>query len=144
MSLERRSQLAEPGPPELLTTRQCALIDIGRSGFYHQPIRETAEDLALMCILTARFLETPWCGSRQMTRYLQHKGHTIGRKRIRRLMAMMGLLPIYQQPCTKMPNPEHRKFPYLLRDMAINRPNKAGALTSCTPPCDAATSTWSW
>ena len=91
--------------------RQCALIGVSRSGFYHRPVGETAENLALMQVIDAQFLETPWYGSRWMARHLQREGHAVGRKRIRRLMATMGLVPIYQRPPTTVPDPEHRVFP---------------------------------
>ena len=85
---------------------------------------ETAETLALMRLIDAQFLETPWCGSRQMARHLRRDGHEVGRKRVRRLMAVMGLAPIYQRPRTTVPNPEHRIWPYLLRGVVIDRPNQ--------------------
>ena len=77
-----------------------------------------------MRMIDARFLETPWYGARQMARHLRREGYTVGRKRIRRLMAKMGLAPIYQRPRTTVPHPEHQIFPYQLRDLAINRPNQ--------------------
>ena len=77
-----------------------------------------------MRLIDAQFLETPWYGSRQMARHLRREGYAVGRKRIRRLMAKMGLAPIYQRPRTSIPHPEHRVFPYLLRDMTIDRPNQ--------------------
>ena len=123
MSLERRRQLIEPDHPSLSIVRQCQLVSISRSGFYHRPVGETAENLALMRVIDAQFLETPWYGSRQMARHLAREGHAVGRKRIRRLMATMGLVPIYQRPRTTVPNPEHQVFPYLLRDLVIDRPN---------------------
>ncbi|MBK1660592.1 IS3 family transposase [Paracraurococcus ruber] len=124
MSLERRRQMIEPDHPQLSVVRQCELVSISRSGFYRRPAGETALNLELMRLIDAQFLETPWYGSRQMARHLQREGYTVGRKRIRRLMAKMGLAPIYQRPRTTVPNPEHRVFPYLLRDMAIDRPNQ--------------------
>jgi putative transposase len=69
-------------------------------------------------------LETPWYGSRQMTRHLRRLGHAVGRKRVRRLMATMGLAPIYQRPRTTVPHPAHRIYPYLLRDLVVDRPNQ--------------------
>src|SRR4051812_49627171 len=69
-------------------------------------------------------LETPWYGSRQMARHLRRDGHEVGRKRVRRLMGVMGLVPIYQRPRTTVPHPEHRVYPYLLRDVAVERPNQ--------------------
>ena len=124
MSLDRRRQLIELDHPELSVVRQCELVSISRSGFYHRPAGETALNLEVMRLIDAQFLQTPWYGSRQMARHLRREGYVVGRKRIRRLMAKMGLVPIYQRPRTTVPNPEHRIFPYLLRDLAIDRPNQ--------------------
>jgi putative transposase len=124
MSVERRRQMIEPEHPRLSVVRQCALVSISRSGFYYQPAGETALNLALMRLIDEQFLETPWYGSRQMARHLRREGYTVGRKRVRRLMAQMGLAPIYQRPRTTIPHPEHRIYPYLLRDMVIDRPNQ--------------------
>ena len=124
MSLDRRRQIIEPEHPQLSVVRQCELVSIRRSGFYHRPAGETALNLELMRLIDAQFLETPWYGSRQMARHLRREGYVIGRKRIRRLMAKMGLAAIYQRPRTTVPNPEHRIFPYLLREMVIDRPNQ--------------------
>ena len=77
-----------------------------------------------MRLLDAQFLETPWYGSRQMTRHFRRQGHDVNRKRIRRLMIKMGLVAVYQRPKTTVPNPEHKIWPYLLRDMKIDRPNQ--------------------
>ncbi len=116
--------MIETEHPSLSVVRQCELVSISRSGFYYQPAGETAENLALMRLIDAQFLETPWYGSRQMARHLRRDGHEVGRKRVRRLMALMGLVPIYQRPRTTVPNPDHRIWPYLLRDMVIDRPNQ--------------------
>jgi putative transposase len=124
MSLDRRRQMIEPGRPQLSIVRQCELLSVNRSGFYHRPAGETALNLELMRRIDAQFLETPWYGARQMARHLRREGSVVGRKRIRRLMAKMGLAPIYQRPRTTVPNPEHRIFPYLLREMVIDRPNQ--------------------
>src|SRR4051794_37740906 len=124
MSVERRRQMIEPGHAALSVVRQCELVSISRSGFYYQPAGDTALNLALMRLIDAQFLETPWYGSRQMASHLRREGYKVGRKRIRRLMAKMGLVPIYQRPRTTVPHPEHRIYPYLLREMAITRPNQ--------------------
>jgi putative transposase len=97
---------------------------ISRSGFYYRPAGETPLNLTLMRLIDEQFLETPWYGSRQMARHLRREGYTVGRKRVRRLMARMGLEPIYQRPRTTIPHPGHRIYPYLLREMAIDRPNQ--------------------
>jgi putative transposase len=124
MSVERRRQMIQSDHPQLSIVRQCELVAISRSGFYHRPAGETALNLELMRLIDAQFLETPWYGSRQMARHLRHEGYGAGRKRVRRLMARMGLAPIYQRPRTSVPHPEHRVFPYLLRDLVIGRPNQ--------------------
>jgi putative transposase len=133
MSLDRRRQIIEPEHPQLSVVRQCELVSIRRSGFYHRPAGETALNLELMRLIDAQFLETPWYGSRQMARHLRREGYVIGRKRIRRLMAKMGLAAIYQRPRTTVPNPEHRIFPYLLREMVIDRPNQVWAMDISVP-----------
>jgi putative transposase len=124
MSVERRRQMIEPDHPGLPVVRQCELVSISRSGFYRRPVGETPLNLTLMRLIDAQFLETPWYGSRQMTRHLRREGYTVGRKGVRRLMAKIGLVPIYQRPRTTVPHPEHRTFPYRLRDAVIERANQ--------------------
>jgi putative transposase len=124
MSVERRRQMIEPEHPRLSVVRQCELVSISRSGFYYQPAGETPLNLALMRLIDEQFLEAPWYGSRQMARHLRREGYTVGRKRIRRLMAKMGLEPIYRRPRTTIPQPGHRIYPYLLRQMEIERANQ--------------------
>ena len=116
--------MIDPEHPRLSVVRQCELVSISRSGFYYQPAGETPLNLALMRLIDGQFLETPWYGSRQMARHLRREGYTVGRKRVRRLMAKMGLEPIYQRPRTTVPHPGHRIYPYLLRDLVIDRPNQ--------------------
>jgi putative transposase len=116
--------MIEPDHPRLSIARQCELVSISRSGFYYRPADETPLNLALMRLIDAQFLKTPWYGSRQMARHLRREGYTVGRKRVRRLMAKMGLAPVYQRPRTTVPHPEHRVYPYLLRDLVIDRPNQ--------------------
>lgn len=116
--------MVEPDHPDLSITRQCRLLSIARSSYYRAPSGESETNLALMRLIDAQFLETPWYGSRQMARHLRRQGWGVGRKRVRRLMRKMGLAPIYQRPRTSVPHPEHRVYPYLLRDLAIERPNQ--------------------
>jgi len=116
--------MIDPDHPELPIVRQCELVSISRSGFYYQPVGETPLNLELMRLIDRQFLETPWYGSRQMARHLRRAGYTVGRKRVRRLMVKMGLEPIYQRPRTTVPHPDHQIYPYLLREMVIDRPNQ--------------------
>ena len=124
MSLERRRKLVAPDHAGLSITRQCALLGLSRSGFYHQPVGDSARDLCLMRLIDEQFMETPFYGSRQMTRHLHRLGHAVGRHHVRRLMRRMGLAAVYQRPRTTVPHPEHTVFPYLLRDLTIDRPNQ--------------------
>lgn len=109
--------------PKLSVRRQCRLLTLTRSTLYYTPVGETSGNLVLMRLIDEQFLKTPWYGSRQMARWLQREGHTVGRHRVRRLMRKMRLRPIYQAPRTSQKHPEHKVFPYLLKDMVITRPN---------------------
>jgi putative transposase len=108
----------------LSIARQCELLSISRSSFYRTPCGESEMNLTLMRLIDEQFLETPWYGSRQMARHLRRHGWCVGRKRIRRLMYKMGLAPIFQKPKTSKPCPEHKIYPYLLKDLVIDRPNQ--------------------
>jgi putative transposase len=124
MSVARRREMIEPQHPSLPVSRQCALVGISRSAWYGPGKGESVLNLALMRLIDAQFLEMPWYGSRQMTRLLRRQGHVVGRKRVRRLMAKMGLAAVYQRPRTTVPHPEQRTWPYLLRNMVIDWPDQ--------------------
>ncbi len=110
--------------PQLPVVRQCELLGISRSGFYYAPAGESAANLAQMRLIDEQFLETPFYGSRQMTRHLARLGHHVGRHHVSRLMRRMGLAAVYQRPRTTVPHPDHAVFPYLLRQLAIERPDQ--------------------
>jgi putative transposase len=74
-----------------------------------------------MRLIDEQFLETPFYGSRRMMHVLHRQGYPVGRERVRRLMKTMGLAAIYQKPRTSIPNPEHKIYPYLLRNLTIDR-----------------------
>ena len=109
---------------KLPITRQCRLLKLNRSGIYHRPQGESIQNLALMRVIDQQFLETPFFGAGQMTWHLQRLGHRVNIKRVRRLMRLMGLMPIYQKPNTSAPHPEHKRYPYLLTGMNITRANQ--------------------
>lgn len=109
---------------ELSQRRQCTLLQLSRSTLYYQPKGESAENLRFMEIIDKQFLDTPWYGSRQMARHMQRQGHKCGRHRVRRLMRLMRLVPIFQEPNTSKKNPAHKIYPYLLKRLAITRPNQ--------------------
>jgi putative transposase len=116
--------MVEPDHAVLSIVRQCNLLSISRSGFYYEPRGESTENLALMRLIDEAYLHFPYYGSRQMARHLRRLGHAVGRRRVGRLKAKMGLAAIYQKPRTSTPNPEHRIYPYLLRELVIDRPNQ--------------------
>jgi putative transposase len=118
---------------DLSKRRQCTLLQLSRSTLYYRPKGESAENLRFMEIIDKQFLETPWYGSRQMARHMQRQGHKCGRRhagrvplarRVRRLMRLMRLVPIYQEPNTSKKHPAHKIYPYLLKGLAITRPNQ--------------------
>ena len=103
-------------------SRQCALLGVSRSSQYYEPLGESAENLGSCARLDELHLEQPFYGSRQMARHLRREGVIAGRHRVRRLMRLMGMEAVYRRPRTSAANPEHRVYPYLLRDLAIDRP----------------------
>ena len=107
----------------LSLSAQCRLLALSRSTLYYQPEGHSAETLALMRRIDELYLDYPFYGSRQMARHLGREGVTVGRHRVRRLMRLLGLEAIYRKPRTTVANPEHRVYPYLLRDLAIERAN---------------------
>jgi len=116
--------MVEKDNPKLSIKRQCELLSIGRNSAYYQPAGESELNLTLMRLIDEQFLETPWYGARQMARCFRRKGYDVGRKRMRRLMKKMGLNAIYQEPRTTIPNPQHKRYPYLLRDLTVEEPNQ--------------------
>ncbi len=127
MSGEKRRAMIRRDHPRLSLSRQCRLLRVSRSSLYHRPKGESAENLALMRRIDELFLKYPFYGSRQMVRHLWRERVRVGRHRVRRLMRLMGLQAIYQAPRTSRPHPEHRVYPYLLKGVAIERPNHVWA-----------------
>lgn len=122
-SAQRCEMIAsQAGTPSI--TRQCELLGMSRSSYYFKGKGESPLNLQLMRLIDQQFLKTPFYGSRQMTRWLVRQGYALSRNRVRRLMGVMGLVPIYQAPRTSTSNPEHKVYPYLLRNMSIERPNQ--------------------
>ena len=116
--------MIEPDHPVLSIGAQCQLLSISRSSFYYSPLGEADTNLGLMLLIDKQFLDTPFYGVRQMCWHLRNEGHMINEKRIRRLMRLMGLMPIYQKPNTSKPAKGHKTYPYLLRDLRVERPNQ--------------------
>ena len=108
----------------LSLSRQCDLLGVSRSSQYYRAAGEGAENLSLMRRLDELHLAHPFYGSRQLARHLRREGVVVGRHRVRRLMRRMGMEAIYRKPRTSVANPEHQVYPYLLRGLAIERPDQ--------------------
>jgi putative transposase len=117
-------EMIDPNHPRLSILRQCALAGVSRSSFYYQGKGESPLNLKLMRLIDEQWLRTPFFGSRRMARHLRGEGYSVSRKRVRRLMRKMGIEALYPRPRTSKPHPEHKTYPYLLRDMTIDRPNQ--------------------
>jgi putative transposase len=97
------------------------LLGLNRTSFYYEPVPETPENLALMRRIDEQYTAHPFYGSRRMTAWLASQGETVNRKRVQRLMRVMGLEAIYPKPRTTGQGTGHKKYPYLLRDVRIER-----------------------
>ena len=116
--------MIEPNLPDLLVGKQYALLSISRSWFYYEPKGKSEMDLDLMRLIDKQFLEKPFYSVRQMTWHLRNEDHRVNEKRIRRLMRLMDLMPIYQKPNTSKAAKGHKIYPYLLRDLRVDRRNQ--------------------
>lgn len=119
--------MIDPEHPKLSVTRQCELLELPRSTYYHRPEPETDQNLTLMRVIDETYLAYPFFGSRQMTRWLQRQGHAVNRKRVRRLMRTMGMEAIYPRPNLSKASKKHPVYPYLLRDLAVVRAGQVWA-----------------
>ena len=124
MSAARRRGIVDAGHPQLSIRNQCKLLDLQRSTYYYQPQGESEYNLELMRLIDELFTNLPFLGSRQMRRMLVDTGHQVGRGRVRRLMRKMGLMAVFHKPRTSVPHPEHKIYPYLLRNVPIVRPSQ--------------------
>ena len=113
--------------PSLSVVRQCRLLDISRSSVYYRSSGATQEDLDYMRLMDHQYLAAPFYGSRRFSVWLRRQGYCVNRKRVRRLMRIMGLRAIYRGPRTSKATPWHRIYPYLLDGMEITRPNQVWA-----------------
>lgn len=104
--------------------RQCELIDLLRSSLYYKPRGDDSFDAELMRVLDEEYTKTPFYGVRRMTVRLQKRGYEVGEKRVRHLLRAMGLMAVYPKKRLSLPSPNHKKYPYLLRGVTIERPNQ--------------------
>ena len=108
-------------------SRQCEMLGIRRSSYYYRTKPIKRDDLELMRQIDEMYLQNPSLGSRSISRQLKRQGQKVNRKRIQRLMRLMGIEAVYPKPRTSRPHPQHRVYPYLLRDLTIDRSNQVWA-----------------
>jgi putative transposase len=120
--------LVRPDHSELSMRRQCELLGLTRSMLYYLPIEVSAEDVALMKEIDRLFTKWPFYGSRKILLELRNAGHVVNRKRVQRLMQLMGLQALVPGPHTSKPHPDHPIYPYLIGGIDVVRPNQVWAV----------------
>ena len=123
LSPKQKVDLIERGHPSLSITRQSELIGIARSTIYYKPVINE-HDKEIMDLIDRQYIKTPFYGSRRMAAILRRKGHLANRKKIQRLMRVMGLEAIYPKRNLSKPHPDHKVYPYLLNNLDITRNNQ--------------------
>ena len=119
--------MIEPEHQQLSIYRQCHLMGVSRSSYYYKPRVKGPDDLILMRRIDELYLEHPSSGSRSISRQLKRQGIRANRKRVQRVMRLMGIEAIYPKPKTSRPHPQHKVYPYLLRGLQIDRANQVWA-----------------
>jgi putative transposase len=123
-SIDVKRSWIEPDHPQLSLRRQCKLLNLNRASYYHTPAAESAENLKLMRRLDRLHLKYPFYGSRKLAFLLSTPKVAINRKRVQRLMRIMGIEAVYCKPRTTRCDENHKIYPYLLRNLQIERPNQ--------------------
>jgi putative transposase len=120
--------MIDPTEKRLSVSRQCRMLGVCRSSrYYKRRQRIHSDDLKLMRMIDEQYLKNPSSGTRSMRNYLRRQGYRVNRKRVQRLMRIMGIEAIYPKPKTSWPHPDHKVYPYLLRNLNIDRPNQVWA-----------------
>ena len=124
-SATRKRELIDWHHPKISLARQCELLGVSRSCLYYQPVPVTNENQVLMRLLDEEYTRHPFLGVIKLTNWLRGQGyHHVGTRRVRRLLRHMGLMAIYPGPNLSKPAPGHKIYPYLLRNVAIERVNQ--------------------
>jgi putative transposase len=124
MSRAKRRAMVERADPTLSLSQQCRLLAVSRASVYRRPPEVNEQDRTIMALIDRQYLARPYYGSRRMAAWLATQGHLVNRKRVQRLMRLMGLVAIYQRPNTSKPAPENKVYPYLLGGLSIERVNQ--------------------
>jgi putative transposase len=126
--MKDRQQMIDQCHPDLSVSKQCRLLEIHRSGLYYSPVPESAENLALMRLIDEQYYKTPFYGLRKVTAWLQSQGHNVNKKRVKRLMDLVGWQTIFRSPRTTIAAKGHKVYPYLLKNLPIERVNQVWAM----------------
>ena len=127
-SKHERKSLIDFSDLSVSKSKQCELLSIHRSGLYYQPVGESEENLTLMRLMDEQYMRTPFYGIRCMQAWLATQGYLVNRKRVKRLMGLIGWHTIYRAPNTSLANKEHKTYPYLLKDLKITHQNQVWAM----------------
>ena len=142
MNPDKKRAMIKRDHPQLSISQQCSLVKLNRSAFYYTAVGIDAGTLEMMKEIDRVFTKYPFFGSRQIAAYLSREGIVVGRHRVRRLMAKMGLEATYKRPRISQPHPLHPVYPYFLRKMKSTARTRFGALTS--PSCRSKTVSSIW
>ena len=112
------------GHPEISLRRQCELLGVNRSGLYYQPAGESERNLLLMRLIDEEYTRLPFYGSRRWVEWLDEQGYSVNRKRVSRLMEVMGIEAVYPKPRLSQPGEGHKIYPYLLAGVEVTRVNQ--------------------
>ena len=126
MSIEAKKQRIQPKYPKLSIQRQCELIGLPRSSYYREGLagQETPKNLEFMRLIDNEYTDHPFYGTRQICNVLRRKGYKVNRKRVQRLMRKIGIQSIAPKPNTSKTHPQHKVYPYLLRNFDVTRSNQ--------------------
>ena len=119
--------MLEPHSPAVSIRRQCALLALPRASVYYRPAEVDNDELDLMRRIDQMYLQFPFLGSRKIAHQLSTEGQPVNRKRVQRLMRLIGIHATAPGPNTSQPHPQHTVYPYLLRGLTIDRPNQVFA-----------------
>lgn len=119
--------MIDPSAKSISIAHQCELLNVSRSSFYYRPKPMSEYDLKLMRLIDELYLDHPCRGSRSMRNQLRRLGYKVNRKKVQRLMRLMGIKAVYPKPKTTVPHPGHKIYPYLLRNLNIGHPNQVWA-----------------
>ena len=124
VSVKEKRMMIEPENLQLTIVKQCKILGLSRSGYYYKHARESELNLTLMRDIDEQYIKTPYFGSRKMAKWLNRQGYNVNRKRVKRLMRLMGMAAIYPKPKISCPHPQNKFYPYLLRNLPILYPNQ--------------------